>query len=144
MTGRSSDSKIRSPPWGSFPAGYHPFAHEPLPTLGRNATLSLSATPGCGLDATKKLLSKGPVRPAKHGQIACIQHTHAHTPHVRTTLALSAWPVGRRKNGHVTLCIIGAGTESPGTVQSSQSVQPLQVQSHHHRHGRVNKGPAHA
>ena len=145
MTGRSSDSKIRSPPWGSFPAGYHPFAHEPLPTLGRNATLTLSATPCCGLDATKKLLSKGPVRPAKRGR-DCLHPTHTRTPHLRTT-------PGDNVTGISVICVAGWSTEewahhtshhwrryTQSRYGPAQSVvRPLQVQSHRHRHGRVNR-----
>jgi hypothetical protein len=65
---RSSDSKIRSPSSGSFPAGYHPFAHEPLPAPGQGCYAHTLGDSLLWTRATKKLGRKRQsARPTRGG-----------------------------------------------------------------------------
>ena len=69
---RCSDSKIGSSSWGPFPAEYHPFAHERLPThprQGYHTTYVFCLGAFLALRQQRTLSSRGDMRsppPQKH------------------------------------------------------------------------------
>jgi hypothetical protein len=122
------------PHGGSFPAGYHPFAHEPLPTLHEDATLTLSAIPYCvHLHTRRDKETSSKKRPGT--QVPSAQPT-ADGLRTHPTRRLRFWHYLRSRLAPKPSQggIRGWLTEEWGPHRHRYGP----VQSHRHRHGRVN------